>query len=1183
MKRIICRILLLVLTPVFAQAITVTNTNDSGAGSLRAAVTAAANGAVIDFDPALIASGSATITLSSVINITTFITINGLNNATDTLYISGNSTSQIFNINTPTPAWTDRTYLNNLTLINGRNTGSYGGAIYCADGSLEVNNCVIRNCSAQWGGAIAFIENHQSYNFVLVVNNCSLYGNTVTRQGGAIFCDSPLSQSNTVEVNINGSTIYNNNATLGGSAVYCSATVSTTLTGGGDARSTVRINKSTICNNLGTSAIHLYAEYSNNSVSTARSYLYLYNSTVVSNGGNGIYSYGESSSAVYMRSSIFAFNNLYTNYQNTIISYGSNIFSAATITGSVAADQMGATLSTLALGSLSYNGGITRTKVPQLGSIAIDMGNPSDVSNAQNAPIVGRRDAGAAEFTTSYGTDAQVACGPYTWIDGLTYTANNTTATHTLVNSIGFDSIVTLNLTIYPTYAIAQSQTICQGESYTLGTQTLTTGGQYSEQLSSVYGCDSIINLTLMVNPNSSSTQQVQACGSYQWIDGNTYASSNSTATFTLPNAAGCDSVVTLDLTILNATVGTDVRTECDSYQWIDGITYTSSNSTATFTLLNAVGCDSVVTLALTVLPSIVNTQAATICFGESYTTGTSTFTSSGTYTDVFTAANGCDSTRTLTLTVLPQVQTNLSQSICIGESFAGYTTTGTYTDVFTAANGCDSTRTLNLTVLPVSQASVAQTICFGESFEGYTATGTYTDVLTAANGCDSTRTLTLTVLPLSQSSIAQTICSGESFAGYTATGIYTDVFTGANGCDSTRTLTLTVLPASQSSIAQTVCFGESFAGYTATGTYTDVFVAANGCDSTRTLNLTVLPLFQTNLTESICFGESFEGYTATGTYTDVFANVNGCDSTRTLILTVLPVSQSSIAQTICSGESFAGYTATGTYTDVFAAANGCDSTRTLTLTVLPASQSSIVQTICSGESFAGYTATGTYTDVYVAANGCDSTRTLNLTVLPQFQTNLTESICFGESFAGYTATGTYTDVFTSINGCDSTRTLVLTVHDLPAPTIAQNGPVLTTEAFTNYQWLLDGSTLPGATAQSHTAMANGDYTVLVTDANGCMAESEVLQMLQVSISNDVTAMRELTVFPNPSNGQFTIALQTDRMTRLTILDMQGKLMHDATVNSSLAQVNLALPEGIYLLQMMAEDGKTYNKLLMIN
>ena len=60
----------------------------------------------------------------------------------------------------------------------------------------------------------------------------------------------------------------------------------------------------------------------------------------------------------------------------------------------------------------------------------------------------------------------------------------------------------------------------------------------------------------------------------------------NNTATFTLTNEEGCDSVVTLDLTILNNT-GIDTQTHCDSYIWIDGNEYTSSNNTATFTLTN--------------------------------------------------------------------------------------------------------------------------------------------------------------------------------------------------------------------------------------------------------------------------------------------------------------------------------------------------------------------------------------------------------------------------------------------------------------------------------------------------------------------------------------------------------------------------------------------------------------------
>lgn len=50
-----------------------------------------------------------------------------------------------------------------------------------------------------------------------------------------------------------------------------------------------------------------------------------------------------------------------------------------------------------------------------------------------------------------------------------------------------------------------------------------------------------------------------------------------------------------------SSTSGVDVITACDSYTWIDGNTYTASNKTATYTLTNAAGCDSVVTLNLTI------------------------------------------------------------------------------------------------------------------------------------------------------------------------------------------------------------------------------------------------------------------------------------------------------------------------------------------------------------------------------------------------------------------------------------------------------------------------------------------------------------------------------------------------------------------------------------------------------
>ncbi len=134
-----------------------------------------------------------------------------------------------------------------------------------------------------------------------------------------------------------------------------------------------------------------------------------------------------------------------------------------------------------------------------------------------------------------------------------------------------------------------------------------------------------------------------------------------------------------------------------------------------------------------------------------------------------------------------------VNQTICEGDTVDGYTTSGTYIDTLRTSLGCDSIRTLNLTVLPKSVISISQTICEGSVFLGYRQTGTYIDTLVAANGCDSIRTLSLTVLPRSRSTITQTICQGQVFLGRSTAGIYNDTLMAANGCDSIRTLILNV------------------------------------------------------------------------------------------------------------------------------------------------------------------------------------------------------------------------------------------------------------------------------------------------------------------------------------------------------------------------------------------------------
>ncbi len=265
---------------------------------------------------------------------------------------------------------------------------------------------------------------------------------------------------------------------------------------------------------------------------------------------------------------------------------------------------------------------------------------------------------------TATSTDVVSSCSPLTWIDGNTYTSSNTTATHTIVNGAanGCDSVVTLNFTRLNNPTSTDTRSECSpfvwidGNTYTsnntTATHTITNGA--------ANGCDSIVTLNLTILNVATSTDTRSECSPFVWIDGNTYTSNNTTATHTITNGAanGCDSIVTLNLTILNVATSTDTRSECSPFVWIDGNTYTSNNTTATHTITNgaANGCDSIVTLNLTILNVATSTDTRSECSpfvwidGNTYTSNNTT----ATHTITNGAANGCDSIVTLDLTIIP-------------------------------------------------------------------------------------------------------------------------------------------------------------------------------------------------------------------------------------------------------------------------------------------------------------------------------------------------------------------------------------------------------------------------------------------------------------------------------------------------------------------------------------------------
>jgi hypothetical protein len=142
--------------------------------------------------------------------------------------------------------------------------------------------------------------------------------------------------------------------------------------------------------------------------------------------------------------------------------------------------------------------------------------------------------------------------------------------------------------------------TSCSSYTVPSGDETYTVSGMYNDTIPNTHGCDSLLTIFLTIS-NSSSTDFQTACDSFTWIDGVMYSSSTNTPTWMLTNAAGCDSLVTLDLTISNSTTFTETQSACDSFTWIDGVTYTSSTTTPSWTLTNAAGCDSLVALDLTI------------------------------------------------------------------------------------------------------------------------------------------------------------------------------------------------------------------------------------------------------------------------------------------------------------------------------------------------------------------------------------------------------------------------------------------------------------------------------------------------------------------------------------------------------------------------------------------------------
>ena len=328
---------------------------------------------------------------------------------------------------------------------------------------------------------------------------------------------------------------------------------------------------------------------------------------------------------------------------------------------------------------------------------------------------------------------------------------------------------------------------------------------------------------------------------------------------FEAQTASECDTLKTLKLT-MNAS---------GIYQYNDTICQGEVYNKAPFEgknivlsgyydalLTSSCGCDSVVRLNLTVLNTHY-AMADTICEGDVYKLGDKQLTEAGIYVDTLINSRGCDSVVTLTLSVIPKYFEE-QRYVCEGDKVEWLdtmlTTTGKYERVFENNNGCDSVVIMNLVVLPL-EVEVYDTICLGEDYQFLdtiiTETGVYVRTFQNMLRCDSIVHLHLTVAEPEPTIENDYICEGEFYTGYgynrlviTQDTMLIQRISQPDRCDSIVHIYVDYVETIEIDTIVHIMEGEVYEFGERTlskaGNYREIFTSLAGCDSIVNLTLEV-------------------------------------------------------------------------------------------------------------------------------------------------------------------------------------------------------------------------------------------------------------------------------------------------------------------------------------------------------
>ena len=421
------------------------------------------------------------------------------------------------------------------------------------------------------------------------------------------------------------------------------------------------------------------------------------------------------------------------------------------------------------------------------------------------------------------------------------------------------------------------------------------------------------------------------------------------------------------------------------------------------------------------------------------------------------------------------------------GESTRNLTAkvTGDYSVEIFASNGCKAADSINVKVNAKPNVVLNNTvICEGElaSFDagvGFTSyvwgdkgtgsnqttngntAGTYTVQVVDVNGCKDTSSATLTVNAKPNVLLNNAvICEGDAAVIFDAGAGYSSYEWSENGSGNTQT----------------------FSGKMA-GNYTVKVIDAKGCKDTASAVLTVHTKPNVVLTNAvICEGDAAVTFDAGAGYSSYEWTENGTGNSQT----------------------FSGKIA-GNYTVKVTDANGCKDTSSATLIVNTKPNVAIANAvICEGDAAVSFDAGTGFSSYTWSDKGTGSNQTTS----------------------GKTA-GTYTVQVVDVNGCKDTSSATLTVNAKPNvvlnnAVICEGDAAVTFDAgagYSSYEWTENGT----GNSQTFSGKIAGNYTVKVTDANGCKDTSSATLIVNtkpnVAIANAVICEGDAAVSFDAGTG----------------------------------------------------------------